>query len=150
MKEKPTDELNELLKDIWPKQIDSFLEQTKEYLIDDERPFYHYMKSVIRKKGMFLKDVYSFAGLSESYGSKLLTMEKHTDDRDVILRLCIAAHFSLLETNRALKLYGMNELYAKDPRDVCIIVAINNRRYDLSEIDELLKRKKYKELANEV
>ena len=44
---------------------------------------------------------------------------------------------SLDEINRALKLYGMQPLYAKDKRDACMIVAINslkisvvrNRRY---------------------
>ena len=43
-----------------------------------------------------------------------------------------------METNRALKLYGLSELYAKDKRDACIIVAINNRIFDLSEIDDIL------------
>lgn len=50
------------------------------------------------------------------------------------------------EVNRALKLYGMNPLYAKDKRDACFIVAINNRKYELFEIDDMLERqglKKY-------
>ena len=67
-----------------------------------------------------------------------MRMEKHTSDRDLILRFCIAGHFNWDETNRALKLYGFNELYSKDPRDACIIVAINNRIFDLGEIDNSL------------
>ena len=59
-------------------------------------------------------------------------------DRDLIIRLCLAGHFNWDETNRALKLYGLSELYAKDPRDACIIVAINNRIFDMYEIDEML------------
>ena len=37
-----------------------------------------------------------------------------------------------------MKLYGLNELYAKDPRDAVLIVAINNRIYNLYDIDEML------------
>lgn len=76
--------------------------------------------------------------VTESYGSKIFTMEKHTKDRDLIIRFCIAGHFNWDETNRALKLYGLNELYAKDPRDAVLIVAINNRIYNLYDIDEML------------
>ena len=65
-------------------------------------------------------------------------MEKHTKDRDLIIRFCIAGHFNWDETNRALKLYGLNELYAKDPRDAVLIVAINNRIYNPYDIDEML------------
>ena len=50
-------------------------------------------------------------------------MEKHTKNRDLILRFCIVAHFQLNEINTALKLYEMKPLYAKDKRDACIIVA---------------------------
>lgn len=82
---------------------------------------------LLHEKNIKLKDVYSFAGVTESYGSKIVTMEKHTKDRDLIIRLCLAGHFNWDETNRALKLYGLSELYAKDPRDACIIVAVNNR-----------------------
>ena len=96
------------------------------------------MKLNISLKNIKLKDVYSFAGVSESYGSKILTMEKHTANRDLIIRFCIAGHFNWDETNRALKLYGFKELYSKDQRDAVLIVAINNRVFDLYDIDEIL------------
>ena len=66
-------------------------------------------------------------------------MEKHTKNRDPILRFCIVAHFQLNEINTALKLYEMKPLYAKDKRDACIIVAVNHRKYDLGDIDEILE-----------
>ena len=65
-------------------------------------------------------------------------MEKHTKDRDLIIRLCMAGHFTWDETNRALKLYGMTELYARDKRDACLIVAINHRIYDINEVNDML------------
>lgn len=121
-----------------PDQIGEYLKNNKMFMADDEKAFYYFMKDTIMDKRIKLKDVYSFAGVSESYGSQILRMEKHTDNRDLIIRFCLAGRFNLVDTNRALKLYGMSELYAKDSRDACLIVAINNRKYDVSEIDEML------------
>ncbi|MCR5467583.1 MAG: hypothetical protein K6F37_01370 [Lachnospiraceae bacterium] len=139
MENKPTEELDVLLNNLKPNQINEYLADNKKYFADDEKGFYYYMKDLLMDKRIKLKDVYSFAGVSESYGSKILTMEKHTTDRDLIIKLCIAGHFNWDETNRALKLYGMSELYAKDSRDALIIVAINNRIFDIYKIDEMLE-----------
>lgn len=53
-------------------------------------------------------------------------------------RLKRAGHLTWEEAGRALKLYGFSELYSKDPRDVCIIVAVNNRVFDLYRIDSII------------
>ena len=111
------------------------------------KTFTYYVKDVIQEKNIRLKDVYSFAGLSESYGEQILNMRKHTKDRDVIIRLCVAGRLTLDEINRALKLYGMQPLYAKDKRDACMIVAINNRKYQLFEIDDMLVEQGLKKLS---
>ncbi len=147
MEQKPTDELNTLLENMKPGEITGYLKDNSRYMADEKKAFYYYMKDVLAEKRIKLKDVYSFAGFSESYGSKLVTMEKHTKCRDKIIRLCLAGHFSLLETNRALKLYGMTELYAKDRRDACLIVAINNRIFDLGRIDDLLIEQGFEKLV---
>ncbi|MCR5106940.1 MAG: hypothetical protein K6B28_02145 [Lachnospiraceae bacterium] len=143
----PTDELNDMLKDIKPEQVDEYLKANRKYLADDEKAFYYYMKDVLDEKNIKLKDVYSFADVSESYGSQIITMQKHTKNRDLIIKLCLAGHFNWEETNRALKLYGMSELYAKDSRDACLIVAINNRVYDIYEIDEMLTQRGFDRLV---
>ena len=138
MQKKSTNELNDLLENMKPDQLDSYLKDNSKYMADEKKAFYYYMKDVLDEKNIKLKDVYSFAGVTESYGSKIVTMEKHTKDRDLIIRLCLAGHFNWDETNRALKLYGLSEPYAKDPKDACIIVAINNRIFDMYEIDDML------------
>ena len=138
MQKKPTTELNDILKNMRPNQMDTYFSENEKYMTDEKKAFYYYMKDVLDEKGIKLKDVYSFAGVTESYGSKIITMEKHTKDRNLIILFCIAGHFNWDETNRALKLYGMNELYAKDPRDAVLIVAINDRIYNLCDIDEML------------
>ena len=77
-------------------------------------------------------------------------MEKHTKNRDLIIRFCVAAHFQLNEINTALKLYDMKPLYAKNKRDACIIVAINNRKYDLCNIDEILEKQNLTKLSKDI
>jgi hypothetical protein len=149
MQRKQTDELNDLLENLKPDQLDTYFKNNEKYMSDGKKSFYYYMKDVFDEKNIKLKDVYSFAGVSESYGSKILTMEKHTRDRDLIIRFCIAGHFNWDETNRALKLYGLNELYAKDPRDAVLIVALNNRIYNLFDIDEMLLEYGLKKLTTE-
>ncbi len=149
MQRKQTDELNDLLENVKPDQLDTYFKNNEKYMADGKKSFYYYMKDVFDEKNIKLKDVYSFAGVSESYGSKILTMEKHTRDRDLIIRFCIAGHFNWDETNRALKLYGLNELYAKDPRDAVLIVALNNRIYNLFDIDEMLLEYGLKKLTTE-
>ena len=149
MQQKPTTELNNLLKNMKTDQLEGYLKNNEKYMADEKKAFYYYMRDVLDEKNIKLKDVYSFAGVTESYGSKILTMEKHTVNRDLIIRFCIAGHFNWDETNRALKLYGMNELYAKDPRDAVLIVAINNRKYDLYDVDELLLAHGFEKLTEE-
>ncbi len=149
MQNKPTDELNALLENVKPDQIDGYFKDNRAYMADGKKAFYYYMKDVIEEKNILLKDVYSFAGVSEKYGSQIIEMEKHTKNRDLIIRFCVAGHFNWDETNRALKLYGMTELYAKDSRDACIIVAINNRIYDLASIDDMLTERGLKKLSKD-
>ena len=138
MQEKKTADLDALLETMRPDQAAEFFEVNREDMADEGKAFYYYMKNAFDAKSLKLKDIYSFAGVSESWGEKILRMEKHTKNRDLIIRFCIAGHFSLRETNRALKLYGMTPLYSRNKRDVCIILAINNRIFDLSQVDDLL------------
>lgn len=149
MQEKKTFELDELLEQMSPGQVEEFFRNNGDELADTDKAFYYFMRNTFDAKSLKLKDIYAFAGVSESWGEKILRMERHTKDRDLILRFCIAGHFSLEETNRALKLYGMTPLYSRNKRDVCIILAINNRRYDLAQIDDLLQEQGCERLSVE-
>ncbi len=149
MQEKPTNELNHMLENTRPEGISTFLKDNSQYMADKEKGFYFYFKDVLDSKGIKLKEVYLYADVSESYGSQIVRMEKHAKNRDLIIRLCMAGHFTWDETNRALKLYGMTELYAKDPRDACLIVAINNRKYDLAEVNDMLTEQGMQKLTED-
>ncbi len=149
MEEKKTNELNSILENTHPDQLSTFLKENRRYMADEKKEFYYYFKNVLERKGIKLKDVYIRADVSESYGGQLIRMEKHAKNRDVIIRLCMAGHFTWDETNRALKLYGMTELYAKDKRDACLIVAINYRKYDINEVNDMLIEQGFDKLSKD-
>lgn len=149
MQEMPTIELEARMKDLDTSDLGDFYKNNSTQMADENRGFYYYMSTTIKDKGLFFKDVYSFADLSERRGEQILRMEKHTNDRDLILRLCIAGHFTIEEINRALKLYGMSPLYAKDKRDANIILAIHKRGFDLYEINDSLIRHGFEPLIKE-
>ena len=96
------------------------------------------MRETIKAKGLKQQDVFLSADISEGYGYKLISGEKHTNKRDVILRLCLGARFTLKETQTALRLYGFSPLYSKIDRDALLIIALNTGIYDIHEIDRLL------------
>lgn len=147
--EKSTYEVEELLSNMKPAELGSFYKENRSSMVDDKKAFYYYMKDIAESKNIMFKEMYLFAGVSESYGEKIIRMEKHTKNRDLIIRLCIAGHLSLVEINKALKLYGMNPLYSKNKRDACLIVAVNNRIYDLYEIDNILEKQGLQILTTE-
>ena len=149
MQKKTTDELDAILDSMKPEQYEAYVKDNSHEMIDERKAFYYYMKDVIESKNIKLKDVYLFADFSESMGSKILSMEKHTSNRDNILRLCIAGHFTLVETNKALKLYGMAPLYSRDARDVVIILKIKERKYDLMQINQTLINSGFEPLMKE-
>ena len=136
--EKTTNTLTNVLKKTKPDGINEFLKDNSGELLSGEHPFSVYMKNCIKEKGIQQKDVFLAADISDGYGYKLLSEEKHTKQRDVILRLCLGARLTLDETQRALKIYGMSPLYSRLPRDAVIIVAIESGIYEISHVNQLL------------
>ncbi len=148
MNNRPTEELDQILAQTNPGKIGEYIKDNREYLADPRKGFSYYYKDVLDSKHIKLKDVYAQVGVTESYGSKIISAEKHTKSRDLIIRFCLAGHFTLEEMNRALKLYGLTELYSKNPKDACIIVAINNNIYDADRINGLLEENGQQKLTD--
>ncbi len=136
--EKTTGTLTDILQSAHPEQLAEFLDENRDSLIHEKRPFAIFMRERIREKGLKRQEVFLAADISEGYGYKLLSEEKHTKQRDVILRLCIAAGLTYKETQKALKLYGMTPLYAKIPRDSVFIIALNNGIREPGNVDSML------------
>ena len=122
-----------------PEDLKDFLSRNADDLIRSEHPFTDYMRVKLKEKGILQQDVFLAADLPERYGYKLISEQKHTTQRDTILRLCLAARFDLGETDEALILYGMAPLHARIPRDAAFIVAIQNRVYDIHDVDAILR-----------
>lgn len=131
--------INENLLCIKPEELTSFLCQHEKMMFTGSRPFAEYMRRKIKEKRLLQQNVFLAADLSENYGYKLIAEEKHTRQRDVILRLCLASHFTISETENALLCYSMAPLDGRFPRDAILLVAMNNKIYDMQRINQLLE-----------
>lgn len=121
-------------------ELPVFLREHMENLLSGQRPFSDYMRAKFREKGVLQQNVFLAADISENYGYKLIAEEKHTVQRDIILRICLAAQFDLAETQKALILYGMAPLYRLLPRDIVFMAAIVHRAFDIHQVNEILIR----------
>jgi len=138
--ETTTDHLDELLESASAESLDRYLKTQVDHMIASDNAFGEYVKKLIREKKMIQKNVFLGAGIDEKTGYKYLSGEKHTSQRDIIIRICLASHMSLKECERALKLYGMSPLYAKVDRDAALIIAFNKRCYEIGDVNEILNR----------
>ena len=139
MEEKSTKELENVLQSTHLSGFEAYCKNNKESMVTDSVDFSVYFKDLFKEKKITQQEVFLRADLPERYGYKLLSGEKKTRQRDIILRICYAANFTLAQTQRGLKKYGMSELYAKIPRDALLMIAFNERPGGIIEVNELLK-----------
>ena len=140
MPTKTTEELENVLGNTHASDTSKFLSENAEDMLGSERPFEDYMKRLLKEKNLFQQDIFLKADIPDRYGYKLLSEEKHTKQRDVILRLCYASEFTLEETQKALKIYGMPELYARVPRDAVLMIVFNTRPGNILDVNSFLKK----------
>lgn len=140
MDEKSTGELTEILGKTHLSEFEKYCRENKDSMHDGTSDFFVYMKDLLKKRAITQQVVFLRADIPERYGYKLLSGEKRTRQRDVILRICYAAELSLEETQRALKKYDMPALYPKVPRDAFLMILFNERPGNIIEINELLKK----------
>lgn len=138
MRKKSTEELEEILGKTSTGNIEEYLSKNEKELIAAEKPFSAYMREMIREHGKTQQEVFLQADLPERFGYKIISEEKHTKQRDYLLRICYAAGMSLEETQRALTLYGMAPLYARIPRDAVLMIAFNQHTGSVLDVNALL------------
>ena len=141
MGEKNTKELIDILGKTHLSDFDTYCKDNKTSMNVSQDSFSIYIKDLLCEKGLTQQSVFLNADIPERYGYKLLSGEKRTKQRDVILRICYAAELSLAETQRALKKYGLPELYAKIPRDALLMIIFNKRPGSIIDVNALLKEK---------
>lgn len=139
MREKDTNDLANVLKQTHLSDFARYCQENKKNFISEGDGFSVYIKEILARKRIKQQTVFLNADIPERYGYKLLSGEKRTKQRDVILRICYAAELSLDQTQSALKHYGMSELYAKVPRDALLMIIFNERPGDIIEVNALLK-----------
>ena len=142
MEKKSTEEMEHILRQTTATKIDEYLAQNADSLLTEPKPFSAFMHEMIRKYGKTQQEVFLQADLPERFGYKLLSEEKHTKQRDYILRICYAAGMNLEETQRALTLYGMAPLYARISRDAVLMIAFNQHKGNILDINALLSAHK--------
>ena len=143
---KDTTELEKVLKDTHLRDADSFLTENSDSMLDGEHDFARFMKEKFKEKGKKQQDVFLYADIPERYGYKLISGEKRTRQRDVILRICYSAEFDLEETQKALRIYEMPELYAKIPRDAVLMIIFNTRPGGIIQVNQFLRDRRMEPL----
>ena len=146
MYKKTTDELEKKLEHTHTDDFGQYVNENAEDILSDNREFMKYMNECFKNKRLKKQDVIVNADLPLGYGYKLLTQEKVTKQRDVILRLCYAGELTINETQLALKLYNMNTLYVRDPRDALLMLCFNERPGGIMEVNKLLFKNKMQPL----
>ena len=137
--EQESQRLTEAAARVLPAEAAGYLEKNRPKLLPEGREFAAYMRSKLREKGILQQEVFLAADLSENYGYKLIAQEKRTRNRNVILRLCIAARLNPEETREALTLYGMAPLHGRIARDVVLLSAIAAGMRDIHDVEALLR-----------
>lgn len=146
MSEKLTSDLSDVLGKTHIADFDKYCKENKESMNKDQGAFSEYVKKLLNQKGITQQMVFLKADIPERYGYKLLSGEKHTRQRDVILRLCYAAEFTIEETQRALEKYEMPQLYPKIPRDALLFIIFNERPGSIIDVNAILKEKGFEPL----
>lgn len=140
MSEKRTQELENILGTIHSKNFEMFCKDNKDSMASEKDSFNTFVKELIKSKGFTLQAVFLKADIPERYGYKILSGEKHTKQRDIILRICYAAEFTVEETQSTLKKYEMPQLYAKIQRDALLMITFNERPGSILEVNGILKK----------
>ena len=113
---------------------------------EEGKPFQVYMceykrkrnEAAARNKKIFWNDVFERAGISNTYGYKLISGNKSTTKRDTILRLCFACRMGYCEATEAIRCAGLPALRARNARDAVLIAAFLRGMTDPEEVSRML------------
>lgn len=112
---------------------------------DKHRDFVSFIDNYISSKGLKRDHINRQANLT-NYGYKVLNGTKHTTNRDLIVRICLAMGMNLDDMQTALKLYDMRLLDDSVFRDAIIIAGIVTGK-SVVDIDILLSKAGEKPLS---
>ena len=92
-----------------------------------------------KENKLYWNDVFERAGVSNTYGYKLVSGCKQTLKRDTILRICFACGMNYYEAEEALRCAFLPSLRVRDSRDAVIISAFCRGITDPAEVTRMLE-----------
>lgn len=120
--------------------LDAFFEDYASQLFGPDKAFAKYMRGKFKEKQISQKDVFEKANISAKYGYKLISEEKKTSQRDMIIKLCLLLGMTVSETQKALVLSGFSELHIYVKRDVILMALLNNEINSIPIVNSYLAR----------
>ena len=78
MEGQTTEQLSAVLKSTRPEATERYFTKQAASLADEEKPFAAYIRTLFREKGLKQQDIFLKADISENFGYKLISQEKHT------------------------------------------------------------------------
>lgn len=139
--EETTSRLDDILEDVHTeKEADDYISShTTEA---GSRSFPEYLSEYAALHDLKTSDIIRRSRLNTNYVYNIINKVTQHPGRDKILALCIGAGMNRKETDRALRIAGHSPLYAKDERDVRIIICINNEMNDVLDVNLYLEKHK--------
>ncbi len=112
-------------------EFDAYLKQHTEATLS----FPAYYQSILTAKTISTATAIERSRLEKHYAYQILNGTKAKPGRDKIICLCIGAQMNLTETKRALEISGNGILYVKNTRDAIIIRAINQKQFNIDQLN---------------
>ena len=115
--EKTTNELLEILES--KKSIEAFFNEEIDELIFSSLS--EYLELLISEKKLKKSTVIKRSNLDKNYAYQIFNGNKEKPSRNKVIMLAFGMGLSVLETRKLLKVAGVSDLYARNPRDSIII-----------------------------
>lgn len=101
--------------------------------------FADYLNEYMTEHEIELSEVLCRSNISRNYVYNIINGDRNPG-REKIIALCIGAGMNCSEINRALKIAQEGILYAKDPRDARIMIAVNQGNATVTGINLMLEQ----------
>ena len=119
--EKTTNELLEILES--KKSIEAFFNEEIDELIFSSLS--EYLELLISEKKLRKSTVIKRSNLDKNYAYQIFNGNKEKPSRNKVIMLAFGMGLSVLETRKLLKVAGVSDLYARNPRDSIIIYCLS-------------------------
>lgn len=135
---KKKDQLEQIVRELrTQKEVENYLRvqlQGKEKI----EYFYQYLNAYVSRKNMPIHQVISASRINKNYVYNITNGSKKRPGREKIVALCLGAEMNYDELNQGLETGGYRRLDPEDERDVWIAVFVNQKRYDVLQLNIVL------------